>query len=128
MADCGFNRLQFAFCFMRKANLLDIIGLFFNYGWRRRVEGDSMLPTLKDGDEVLVKPSRNYQIGDVVVAKHPFKITPIIKRITKFSTGGKVFLVGDNLAESKDSRSFGEVPEKDILGRVECLLNKKAEK
>ena len=113
---------------MRKANWFDIIGLLFRYGRRCRVEGDSMLPTLKDGDEVLVRASKTYQIGDLVVDKHPFKITPIIKRITKFSTCGKLFLSGDNPDESKDSRSFGEIPEKDILGKVVCLLKKNDEK
>lgn len=81
-----------------------------------------MLPELKDGDIVLVKPPENLQVGDIVVAKHPFRKTPIIKRITEFSTCGKLFLRGDNPGESTDSRSFGEIPEKDILGKVICRL------
>lgn len=81
-----------------------------------------MLPILKDGDKVLVKPETNLQIGDIVVAKHPYKITPIIKRITKISTGGKVFLSGDNPDESTDSRTFGEISIKDVLGKVICKL------
>jgi nickel-type superoxide dismutase maturation protease len=95
---------------------------------RYRVAGDSMLPTLKDGDEVLVVPQQTYEIGDLVVARHPYKLTSIIKRITKISTGGNLFLSGDNPAESTDSRTFGEIPEKDILGKVVGLLNKHDEK
>jgi nickel-type superoxide dismutase maturation protease len=107
---------------MRKANWFDIFGLLFNYSKRYRVEGNSMLPTLQDGDEVLVKPSQSYRIGDVIVAKHPFRKTPMIKRVTEISTGGKLFLRGDNPAESSDSRTFGGIAEKDILGKVECVI------
>lgn len=81
-----------------------------------------MLPTLKDGDQVLVKSPKDLQIGDVVVSKHPYRKTPIIKRIKEFSTGGKVFLTGDNPDESTDSRVFGEILEKDVLGKVVCRL------
>jgi nickel-type superoxide dismutase maturation protease len=107
---------------MRKANLFDI--LLARFGLRKRVKtvGDSMLPTLKDGDEVIVKSTAALQVGDIVVAKHPFRQTPVIKRITKFSTCGKLFLSGDNPQESTDSRSFGGIPAKDVLGKVICRL------
>lgn len=82
-----------------------------------------MLPTLKDGDEVLARKEANLQIGDVVVARHPFRQTLIIKRITEISTCGKLFLKGDNPAESTDSRSFGKILKKDVLGKVICRLN-----
>jgi len=82
-----------------------------------------MTPTLKNGQRVLVKIAANLQIGDIVVAKHPFRKTPIIKRITEFSTGGKLFLSGDNPEESTDSRTFGEIPAADILGKVICRLD-----
>ena len=82
-----------------------------------------MLPTLKDGDKVLSEPPLKLQIGDVVIAKHPFRLTPIVKRITKISDGDKYFLTGDNSVESSDSRTFGEIAKKDILGKVVCKLN-----
>ena len=83
-----------------------------------------MLPTLKSGDEVSVMKPTKLQIGDIIVAKHPYRITPIIKRITNISTEGKVFLKGDNpdSLESSDSRNFGEIPQKDVLGKVVCKL------
>lgn len=87
-----------------------------------RVEGDSMLPELKNGDIVLVKKIENLQVGDIVVANHPFRKTFIIKRITEISTGGKLFLKGDNPQESTDSRTFGEIDKKDILGKVVSRL------
>jgi nickel-type superoxide dismutase maturation protease len=82
-----------------------------------------MLPGLKDGDVVLVDPYAALQIGDVVLARHPFKKSvQIIKRIKEISPEGGYFLVGDNQAESTDSRSFGAIPAKDILGKAVCRL------
>ncbi len=92
---------------------------------RYRVEGDSMLPNLKNGDEVLVAKPNNLKIDDIVVAKHPYRITPIMKRITNISTARKVFLKGDNPdpMESSDSRNFGEIEQNDVVGKVVCKLN-----
>lgn len=81
-----------------------------------------MLPSLKNGDKVFIKPTKSFQIGDIVLANHPYKNTKIIKRIIEFSTGGKLFLSGDNPQESTDSQTFGKISEKDILGKVVCFL------
>ena len=81
-----------------------------------------MLPNLKDGDKVLVKPHKSYQIGDIVVAKHPFKQSVVlIKRVSEVSEKGLI-LLGDNPAESTDSRTLGEISKKDILGKVVQIL------
>jgi len=82
-----------------------------------------MLPGLKDGDVVLVDPYADLEIGDVVLARHPFKKSvQIIKRIKEISPVNRYFLVGDNLPESTDSRSFGAVPPKHLIGKVTCRL------
>jgi nickel-type superoxide dismutase maturation protease len=87
------------------------------------VEGDSMLPALKDGDLVLINPSADLSVGDIVLAQHPFKQSvKIIKRISEIMANEKYFLSGDNRAESTDSRSFGAVPVKNILGKVMCRV------
>ena len=87
------------------------------------VQGDSMLPGLKDGDVVLVDPYAAPRIGDVVLARHPFKKSvQIIKRIKEISPEGRYFLVGDNAGESTDSRTFGAIPAKDVLGKAVCRL------
>jgi nickel-type superoxide dismutase maturation protease len=108
---------------MRSASYYEIFLHLLGYYECYRIEGDSMLPTLKNGHRVLVEIPAALQIGDIVVARHPFRKTPIIKRITEFSTGGKFFLSGDNPEESTDSRSFGAIPERDILGKVICRLD-----
>lgn len=82
-----------------------------------------MLPTLKDGDAVLINKKAAFETGDVVLANHPFKQSvKILKRIGEISADGKFSLTGDNADESSDSRSFGAVPKSEILGKVTCWL------
>lgn len=92
---------------------------------RFRVVGNSMLPLLKPGEEVLIDPAINQtqppQIGDLVVAQHPRdKNLQLIKRVSSISEEGRFFLIGDNLEESTDSRNFGSVGLEKIVGRVTC--------
>lgn len=83
------------------------------------VLGNSMFPTLIPGQSVLVykwayifsKP----KIGDIVVIKHNGK--EIIKRIKKVLNGG-IFVRGDNIDASTDSRNFGFINKTDIIGKV----------
>ncbi|CAN5416587.1 nickel-type superoxide dismutase maturation protease [soil metagenome] len=87
------------------------------------VEGNSMLPTLKSGDAILINPQANFETGDIVLAKHPFKQSvKILKRIGEISKDGKFFLIGDNKDESSDSRSFSAIAESEILGKAVCRL------
>ena len=91
-----------------------------------RVEGDSMFPTLQEGDLVLVNPHAEYEVGDIAVARHPFKQSvTIIKRIAKILPGERYILLSDNLDESSDSRSFGAIPAKDMLGKAEAIISEK---
>lgn len=81
-----------------------------------------MLPSLKDGDVVLTQPNESYQIGDIVVANHPFKHSVVlIKRVREIDENG-FFLIGDNPSESTDSRTLGKISIKDILGKVVQIL------
>jgi nickel-type superoxide dismutase maturation protease len=87
------------------------------------VEGNSMLPHLKDGEVVLIKPKSRFQVGDIVLAQHPFKQSvKILKRIAEIDEKGNYVLTGDNPAESTDSRTFGAVSLKCILGKATCRL------
>lgn len=99
--------------------------LAYNRGLRKifLIEGDSMLPTLKNGDLVVINPNSDLCVGDIVLAQHPFKKSvKIIKRIAEILPDEKYFLVGDNPSESSDSRSFGAIRAEDILGKAVCLL------
>ncbi len=84
-----------------------------------------MLPTLKNGDVVLVNPQAKLKQGDIVLANHPYKKSvKILKRIKEFTDNGDLFLIGDNAGDSTDSRTFGAVSLKYIIGKVTCHLSK----
>jgi len=92
---------------------------------RRRVHGRSMHPTLPNGTMVLLDTAvyqhASPQIGDIVLAQHPFRPhNKMIKRITVVTEDGRYFLQGDNpdATETSDSRSFGTVRLDQILGQI----------
>ncbi|MDQ3089208.1 MAG: nickel-type superoxide dismutase maturation protease [Acidobacteriota bacterium] len=108
-----------------KVSWLDIFLLLVGRRKRFCVEGNSMLPTLKNGDVVLVNPQAKLKQGDIVLANHPYKKSvKILKRIKEFTDNGDLFLIGDNAGDSTDSRTFGAVSLKYIIGKVTCHLSK----
>lgn len=80
-----------------------------------------MQPTLEPGDRVLVrrlgrKPAPG--LGSVVVTWHPQHSTlRLIKRLSRMDSNG-LWLLGDNPAESTDSRQLGAVPTNLLIGEV----------
>lgn len=58
------------------------------------VDGTSMLPTLKDGQTVLINKSKNIHVGDIVVADSK-DYGGIIKRVGDIN-GDEVYLISDN--------------------------------
>jgi nickel-type superoxide dismutase maturation protease len=87
------------------------------------VSGDSMSPTLNDGDVVLIDYKARFAAGDIVLARHPYKKSVrILKRIERIDEQDRFWLVGDNQAESSDSRTFGAVSKADLLGKVTSCL------
>jgi len=58
------------------------------------VKGTSMIPTLKDGQSIVVLKTADFKVGDIVVAHHPdYKL--IVKRVGKIN-GNQVYLESDN--------------------------------
>ena len=99
--------------------------ILFFLGKRRAflVEGNSMLPALKDGDAVLINANAKVAAGDIILANHLYKESvKILKRVKEFNEKGDLYLVGDNPKESTDSRTFGAVPLKYVIGKVTCRL------
>lgn len=81
------------------------------------ISGSSMNPLLRDGDQVKVMPSKNYEVGDIVVATHPIQTDlTIIKEITEVSEDGRFRLRGLNTKESTDK--LGLVEKAKIVGKV----------
>lgn len=58
------------------------------------VSGDSMYPTLKDGQDLIVLKTDRYRVGDIVIAKHP-EYGLIVKRVGKIEPE-RVYLMSDN--------------------------------
>jgi phage repressor protein C with HTH and peptisase S24 domain len=81
----------------------------------RRVDGNSMSPTLPHGTFVLGMKSRQYHDGDIVMARLAKR--EVIKRI-KWVDEKRCYLVGDNLLESVDSREYGPIPIQEISAKL----------
>jgi len=91
-----------------------------------RVEGESMTPTLPPEAVIFFDPAaydeEAPQVGDVVIARHPFQAgLQIVKRVAEIRENGRFVLHSDNPAGS-DSRGFGSMPRGHILGRVTSRL------
>ena len=74
-----------------------------------------MVPTLRDGDALLVRRGGRVRPGDVVVAR--FRTRPdllVVKRAVRAQDGGW-WVEGDNEFVTDDSRAFGVA---DVIGRV----------
>lgn len=117
---------------------------FFNFQ-RVVVKGNSMLPTFQNGQ--VVWATKAYWLvggvrdGDVVVVREPEQQDYIIKRVYKVAgetvddelapfdfrivgnTGpfqvpeGHYYVLGDNLEVSQDSRTFGPIESKNVIGK-----------
>ena len=92
-----------------------------------RVAGASMEPGLRERDLVVVETLsyliRRPRAGEVVVARHPSTDVLIVKRIAEVQ-GQRYVLRGDNDRESSDSRVFGAVTRKMLVGRVLTVLRR----
>ncbi|HEX7166833.1 MAG TPA: nickel-type superoxide dismutase maturation protease [Acidimicrobiales bacterium] len=85
---------------------------------RIHVEGKSMSPSFEQGDRLLVVSGWFYRPGDVVAVRDPRDRSRIlVKRVASSGRDG-IFVVGDNPAASTDSRVFGAVPRRLVMGRV----------
>ena len=102
-----------------EAGLYEIAMVFFGYRHKYIVEENSMFPTLKNGEMVLVDRTAEVEVGDIVVFRHPVEQnSELVKRIERINEHGHYFLVGDNLEDSNDSRHFGAVTREYITGKV----------
>ena len=102
--------------------------LLFFLGRRRlfEVQGPSMLPALKPGQRLLVKPHRLNQplpqTGSIVVCRHPSKPGLVITKRLSGRTDQQLDLRGDNPEASTDSRHFGPVPVESLIGEATAIV------
>lgn len=80
-----------------------------------KVVGDSMSPTLKDGDYVLIIKPRRVRPGFLYVVNHS-DLGWIIKRLDRIESD-RYFFKGDN-PNSTPSAVIGPVTKNRIIGRV----------
>ncbi|MCX7924609.1 MAG: signal peptidase I [Fimbriimonadales bacterium] len=122
--------------------IFGLLALFFALNFRVVVvSGPSMEPTYKNGDRLLMTTAYwlfgPIQKGDVVVIVRP-KGELLIKRVVAlageqvprrywsplvYMMGGRVpeghlFVVGDNLERSEDSRQLGAIPLSYVQGKI----------
>jgi len=84
-----------------------------------KVTGDSLSPIIEEGDFVLVLkiPFFFLHRGDIIVFRHN-TYGLMIKMVEAVSRDeGTVFVIGTH-PFSTDSRSFGPVPKRNIIGKV----------
>ena len=84
-----------------------------------------MAPTLMPGDRILIRLLSSDAplpaIDSLVVAWHPTKAdTRVIKRLTSCRQG-LLLLHGDNPSESSDSRQFGALERRHLIGVVTSI-------
>lgn len=58
------------------------------------VSGDSMYPTLNDGQNLMVLKTKNFKVGDIVISKHD-EYNLLVKRVGKIEAN-RVYLMSDN--------------------------------
>ena len=92
------------------------------------VDGPSMEPAFQSGDRVLVDRlayrTRDPRAGEVVVLRDPERDGHVLlKRVANAPDEAdpgpsRIYVLGDNAAASRDSRSFGTVDRARIIGRA----------
>jgi nickel-type superoxide dismutase maturation protease len=99
-----------------------VTGLIGALSWVRPrrfvVAGDSMLPTLRPGDRLLVARIGHAKQGDIVVVRDPRSASRLICKRVVSADARHIVVRGDNPDASTDSRAFGPVPVEWVVGRV----------
>ena len=89
---------------------------------RFAVQGNSMAPTLSEGDfitAVRTDNSLSLKTGSLVIVRDPRGgDREMVKRITASMPNGDLIVLGDSPAHSTDSRQFGPIPRDFVVGRV----------
>ncbi|WP_313896243.1 nickel-type superoxide dismutase maturation protease [Streptomyces sp. YIM 98790] len=82
------------------------------------VYNDSMLPTLRPRDQLLVVHGARVRPGAVVVLRHPHEHDLlVVKRAVERRPDGW-WVLSDNARMSNDSREFGAVPDEFLVARA----------
>lgn len=110
---------------IQKATLFELLLCLIGRRTRMRVKGSSLWPVLKEGDIIFMQPmayvKKAIVRGDMVVARHPYKKSVVmVKYVTDISSHG-ISLEGLERKDSEDSRSFGRIKTKLLVGLVRSV-------
>ncbi len=88
-----------------------------------KIKGCSLSPILEEGDYVLIL-NKFFKLkeNDIVIFNHS-QYGILIKKIQKIISPDKFFVIGTN-TDSIDSRTFGEIDKKSIIGKVIFKIKK----
>jgi phage repressor protein C with HTH and peptisase S24 domain len=84
-----------------------------------------MVPTLQEGDRLLVRYAGSVRPGALVLARFPDGVVTVkraVERRTSRTGGPAWWLLSDNPAEGVDSRHRGALPDEDVLAVVLARL------
>jgi nickel-type superoxide dismutase maturation protease len=98
---------------------LAVAGAMCSRSFRRvRVTGDSMLPTFRTGDRLLIGPAGRVRAGHVVAVRDPRSDRRLLVKRVHAAYRRELDVRGDNAAASTDSRHLGLIPRSKLAGRV----------
>lgn len=100
-----------------------LLALFILFLFPRiTIAGESMYPTLKDGDVYSGSRFHKLEIGQIYVLKNP-EYDPehkyVVKRLVSATDDFELlYFLGDNPPESHDSRAYGYVPRSFVVAKL----------
>ena len=110
-----------ALCFLIAGLMCRFFVINISLNW-----GNSMAPTCLDGDIVVVNRLiywlRSPKENETVMLKDPDGIRRFLHKRVTTAKDDYCMVHGDNALNSRDSRKFGAVAKKDIVGRTEIIL------
>jgi len=93
----------------------------------RRISGNSMHPTLRDGDYIVASRifSKKIMPGDIVIVSHPI-YKEIIKRVELIDGEDNLWLVGDG-TDTLSTAKMGAIPRSAFMGKMIWHIQAKTE-
>ena len=86
--------------------------------FRVAVAGRSMEPTFRDGDWLLARRLRRApRTGELVIATDPREPARLVVKRVRAVAGDAVALAGDHAGASTDSRDYGPIPARSVVGQ-----------
>lgn len=93
--------------------------MHWRWPWLRvEVRGGSMIPTLRPGEWLFVRRDVPPRPGAVMVVRQAGR--QVVKRVVRVDENG-VWVEGDNAGASDDSRTYGPVDPKDVIGEARFI-------